>query len=195
MMQEITSKPWMAITPPRKSVCGSRDQAERADFDSAFEATFLQQWDPICRTLFRLTGDWDEAEDLALETFLQLYCNPPSDETNLTGWLYRVAVNRGLNALRGRKRRIMYEHQAGNEAIQENFPADPAGEVERKLDQEKVRSALVEIRPRSAHLLVLRYSGLSYLEIAETLKISRGSVGTLLARAELEFQQVYKKAD
>lgn len=193
-MQEITGKPWMTIIPPRKSGWLSHAQTPSAEFDSAFEAAFFEQWDPICRTLFRITGDWDEAEDLALETFLQLYRRPPSDLRSVAGWLYRVAVNRGLNALRGRKRRLHYEQTAGIEAYQDNFPEDPAIDVERKLEQEKVRAALILIRPRSAHLLILRYSGLTYSEIADALKVASSSVGTLLARAEREFEKVYKNA-
>jgi RNA polymerase sigma-70 factor (ECF subfamily) len=47
------------------------------------------------------------------------------------------------------------------------------------------------MKPKTARLLVLRYNGLSYAEIATTLEIAPGSVGTLLARAEAEFQKRY----
>jgi RNA polymerase sigma-70 factor (ECF subfamily) len=40
-------------------------------------------------------------------------------------------------------------------------------------------------------LLVLRHSGLSYAEIAVALGLAPGSVGTLLARAETEFELRY----
>jgi RNA polymerase sigma-70 factor, ECF subfamily len=40
-------------------------------------------------------------------------------------------------------------------------------------------------------VLLLRYSGLSYAEIAEALDVSPTSVGTLLARAEQEFEKLY----
>ena len=51
-----------------------------------FDATFLAHWQPIYRALVRLVGDHAEAEDLALETFWQLYRRPPSNErgNNLT---------------------------------------------------------------------------------------------------------------
>jgi len=38
----------------------------------------------------------------------------------------------------------------------------------------------------------LRYSGLSYAEIAAALGIAAGSVGTLLARAEADFERRYR---
>ena len=84
-----------------------------------FEAVFLEHWQPICRVLVRLVGDPAEAEDLALETFWQLYRRPPSNDhaQNVGGWLYRVATNLGLNALRARKRRTRHEVQAGQGAV------------------------------------------------------------------------------
>jgi RNA polymerase sigma-70 factor (ECF subfamily) len=156
-----------------------------------FERLFNQNWEPILRVLYRLLGDWDEAEDIALETFVQLSRKAPGEMENLSGWLYRVATNLGYNALRARKRRLVYEEQAGIEVLQRSDPADPAKAAERKTEQERVRRALLMIKPRSAQILLLRYSGLSYAEIAQALEINPGSIGTLLARAEKEFRTVY----
>ena len=72
-----------------------------------FETVFVEQWTRIYHVIFRLVGDKAEAEDLALETFWKLYRDPPSKGENLNGWLYRVAVNQGFNALRARKRRLI----------------------------------------------------------------------------------------
>ena len=89
-----------------------QNSTQRAVQNSAAFDTLVQtHWNRICEALFRLTDDWDEAEDLALETFMRLYQNPPEDTQNLTGWLYRVATNLGLNALRSQKRRRFYESQ------------------------------------------------------------------------------------
>jgi RNA polymerase sigma factor (sigma-70 family) len=161
------------------------------DLEARFEALFNQQWEPLCRALYRLLGDWAESEDLALEAFLQLYRRPPADEANPVGWLYRVAVNLGLNSVRARKRRRHYEDQAGLQALASGHSASPAQDAERLLEQQQVRRTLQSLRPRSARILLLRYSGLSYAEIAEALEVSQSSVGTLLARAEKEFEQAF----
>jgi RNA polymerase sigma-70 factor (ECF subfamily) len=166
-----------------------------SDFENeaCFETLFNQQWQPVCRSLYRLLGDWDESEDLALEAFLQLHRRPPANAVNLVGWLYRVAMNLGFNALRARKRRRHYEDQAGRHALEHNFLPDPALEAERQAEQSQVRFVLQSLRPRSARLLLLRYSGLSYAEIAATLGIAPSSVGTLLSRAEGEFENAFLK--
>ena len=46
-------------------------QASREATD--FEVLFQEHWNRLCGILFRLMGDWDEAQDLALDTFEQLY--------------------------------------------------------------------------------------------------------------------------
>jgi RNA polymerase sigma-70 factor (ECF subfamily) len=158
-----------------------------------FEAIFIEQWSRIYYIIFRLVGDRAEAEDLALETFWKLYQDPPSVRENLDGWLYRVAVNQGLNALRARKRRKNYEQEAGAQALEENTSKQPENEVERAEQRREVQAVLAQMKPRSAKLLVLRQSGLSYKELAAVLKVKPSSVGTLLARAEDEFEKVYRQ--
>src|SRR5689334_19996814 len=72
----------------------------------AFEELFLRHYDQVYRVLYHLVGSREEAEDLAQETFLTLYHQPPSlpGGVALVAWLCRVALNRGYNALRGQRR-------------------------------------------------------------------------------------------
>jgi len=158
-----------------------------------FEALFQQRWPKICAVLYRLTGDWDEAEDLALETFVQLYRRPPARGEQLGGWLYRVATHLGLNALRARKRRAAYEAQASSFAQEDTPPDDPAALMEQAQERRQVRQALAEMNPRAAQLLLLRHAGFSYAELARALELAPGSVGTLLGRAEKEFEHQFQK--
>ena len=170
-------------------------QAQRGIADSGdFEATFLEHWPKIYNVLFRVVGDKAEAEDLALETFWRLYQNPPSSRENLNGWLYRVAVNLGFNALRSQKRRKRYEEQAGKLALESDPPSNPAYEAELLERRRAVQEVLAQMKPRSARLLILRHSGLSYAELAAAVKVRPSSVGKLLARAEDEFEQIYRQA-
>ena len=166
--------------------------AEVPSTEQDLEAAFVAYWGRICAALYRLVGDWDEAEDLALETFCRLHRRPPRNWVGLGSWLYRVATNLGLNALRARRRRQVYEESAGVLALERAAPADPAEEVERDESEARVRHVLAQMRPRKARVLILRHSGLSYAEIATSLGVASGSVGTLLARAEKEFERRYR---
>ncbi len=157
-----------------------------------FNELFDMHWERVYRLLHRVVGDGDSAEELALDVFWQLYRTPPSirDHDDLAGWLYRVALRRGYNALRAARRRDKYEQSAGA-ALLAATTTSPDVEVERRMEQERVRGVLAHLKPRSAELLILRYSGLSYKEIAATLEIAPASVGTLLARAEKEFEDEF----
>lgn len=159
-----------------------------------FEAVFQQYWPRLVVVLFQMTGDPDEAEDLALEVFWRLHKKPPEADGSAEpgGWLYRVAVHLGYNALRSRKRRGHYEHAAGTQAVEVGELPTPEAQVEQRQERERVRRVLARMRPRSAKLLILRHSGLPYAEVAEALEIKPGSVGTLLARAEKEFERLYR---
>jgi RNA polymerase sigma-70 factor (ECF subfamily) len=161
---------------------------------AAFEAVFFQYYTRVYTVVFRLVGDQAEAEDLTLETFWKLWQQPPTRAENLSGWLYRVATRLGYNALRAAKRRGRYE-EAAWDVLQPATGADPAGEAERALERVRVRAILGHMPERDAQLLILRHSGLSYREIATALGVSSNSVGTLLARAESEFERLYSEGD
>lgn len=160
-----------------------------------FEAAFQEYWSRICRVLIRIVGQQDEAEDLAIETFWRLYRHPPRRIDNLGGWLYRVAVNLGFNALRAHQRRQHYEIKAGQLIILECLASNTVTEVESNLARDQVRRILGRMKPREAQILILKHSGCSYAEIAAALEIAPGSVGTLLTRAEQAFEQRYRKEE
>lgn len=164
------------------------------DSSTWLELAFSEHWSRVYAILYRLVGDQAEAEDLALEAFWRLYNHRPNfaNPRSLGGWLYRVAVNLAFNALRARQRRQQYESRAALQDLQDNPGWDPAEQVEKAQQVQQVHQALLRLKPRSAQLLALRYSGLSYAELADTLGITPGSVGTLLVRAEKEFEQIFQ---
>jgi RNA polymerase sigma-70 factor (ECF subfamily) len=169
-------------------------KSQQATVESAnFEEVFVEQWPRVYGVLFRIVSDKAEAEDLALEAFWQLYKKPPAKADNLNGWLYRVAVNLGFNALRAKKRRAHYEERAGSLANEYNPSTAPEDELERAERRQNVQHVLAQMKPRSAQLLVLRHSGLSYAEIAAAMKVKPNSVGKLLSRAEDEFEKKYRQ--
>jgi len=177
-----------------------RSQAAQANQVVEFETLFREHWPRVYGVIFRIVGDPDEAEDLALEAFLKLYGKMDGSGSlkvlpmrgSLSGWLYRVATNLGLNALRARKRRVQYELEAGKISLERSHPENPAVAVERAEERQRVRQILSQMKPRSAKILVLRHSGLSYTEIAAAIRVSPNSIGKLLSRAEKDFERRYR---
>jgi RNA polymerase sigma factor (sigma-70 family) len=165
--------------------------------EEIFEDWFRRYWIGVLGVIHRLIGDADEAEDLALEVFWKLYTTPPQADNELAvkAWLYRVATNEGYNAIRARQRRQRYEFEQGFIDLDHDRSSDPSTETQRKEDQALVRGVLGSMKKRQAQLLALRYSGFSYAEIAAALDVSKASVGTMLTRAETEFERRYRKLE
>lgn len=148
----------------------------------AFEALFLREHGRVVGIARRVTRDEDEAFDVAQEVFLAALRAGVAGRPGAEGWLVRAAVHVSLNHLRGARRR---ERRERTDAVaNERFAAGPEGDVERREEQRWVREALARLPARQAAILVLRHGGLRYDEVARTVGVRVGSVGTLLRRAE-----------
>ncbi len=156
---------------------------------AAFESLFLRHYGQVYRVLYSLVGSREAAEDLAQETFLELYRHAPSlsQEATLVAWLCRVALNKGYNSLRGERR--AQERLERFDAPQE---IDPYAQLLRSEERSQVREVLARLQERQSKLLLLRYAGFSLAEVAAALNVAPGSVGTLLARAERAFVAAYE---
>jgi RNA polymerase sigma-70 factor (ECF subfamily) len=193
-MRAVRSQGPAHLTQLRKAAAGISDTAQDRDILQDFERDFEKHWNSIYGLLRRMVGDPAEAEDLSLETFYRLHREYArvSRDFNLGGWLYRVASNLGLQSIRGRKRRERYELAAGKGALDE-VPEDRPAEIHAGEEQRRLaRQALAQMNPRRSQILILRYSGLAYKEIAEALNLSPASIGPLLVRAEREFEKCYR---
>jgi RNA polymerase sigma factor (sigma-70 family) len=171
-----------------------KDSIQASTAERSFEDLFLEHWNSIYQLLVRMIGDPAEAEDLALETFFRLYRHPleSGDGYNPGGWLYRVATNLGLRSIRSYRRREQYETTAGKAALGD-APEDRPPEIfETKEEHRLANLALAKMNPRRAELLVMRYSGMAYKEIARSMNLSPTSIGPLLLRAEREFEKIYR---
>ena len=161
---------------------------------ASVEALFREHYGRIAGMLTRLTGDRAQAEEIAADVFHKLSRRPALLESreDLTAWIYRVATNAGFDALRANSRRRKREEEAGFEGIR--AAAAPSA-LEVLLAEERrvrVRAVLGALKPRDAQMLLLRSSGLAYRELAGALGIEPASVGTMLARAEAEFERRFR---
>jgi len=173
------------LSLPAGSVAGGRP---------SLDEVFRLQYPRLVGLLARITGDRGRAEELASEVFCRLSSRPAlfRPESNLEGWLYRTAVNLGLDTLRMEGRRVRNEQAAGAEGVRSSSMGNPLEDVLRAERRMRVRAVLAELKPVSARLLLLRHAGLSYSDLADALDIKPASVGTLLARATADFEKRYR---
>ncbi len=134
-----------------------------------------------------LTGDAEMARDLTQEIFLKVFRDLRAFrfESTFSSWLYRLATNACLNALRSRRarREVEIEEVLGTPAEIDAGCSLEQRQVDRST-QRAVRKAILSLKPPLRAVVVLRYiENLSYGEIAEALSCSEGTVASRLSRA------------
>jgi RNA polymerase sigma factor (sigma-70 family) len=154
----------------------------------AFEDLFRAEYARVAGIAHRVLADQSEAEDVAQDVFVSFYRAHPADAPYGPAWLHAAAAHAALNALRGRDRRSRRE-AAQSVSLETPANDDPAEAVAASETRDEVRAILARLPERSATMLVLRYAGLSYAEIAAALDVRASSVGTLLRRAEDAFRR------
>ena len=141
-----------------------------------------------------MVRDRHAAEDLLQECFLRFWRHLDTlDETRpLYGFLRKVAVNLGLNHLRGRSRRGAAVEAMARERRRVDR-ADPKDD-DVKETSAALREALEQLPEEQRVCLALRVQeGMSYAEIAETAGVAVGTVMSRLSRARLALREKLKE--
>ena len=159
-----------------------------------FEALFREHYPRLVGMIARLTWDRSQAEEIAADAFSKLSRRSTllASREDVTAWVYRVATNAGLDALRAASRRRRREQAAGAERLRTGEEVSALEALLREERGARVRTVLSRMKARDAQLLLLRASGMPYRQIAQALGVQPSSVGTLLARAEREFERDYR---
>ncbi|MGH7698047.1 MAG: sigma-70 family RNA polymerase sigma factor [Candidatus Dormibacteria bacterium] len=159
---------------------------------AGFEALFATEYPQVVGVAWRVLLERSAAEDVAQEVFLAFHLRHPRGHQAATGWLRLAAAHLALNRLRGDRRRARRELGWGPEPAGGDNPEAVVVADEARL---QVRRALARIKPKSAALLMLRYSGLSYAEVAQALSIPVTQVGVRLRRAEVALRKEVERDD
>lgn len=173
------------------------DAARAGDY-SAFETLVHRYRDRVYRLALGMMHDADEAEEVAQETFLNIFrgLRRFRGESSVGSWVYRVAANACLMRLRGRRRKPLL-------SIDDTLPgfADtggatltPPGDWARQPDDKllsselgkHIDSAIAELPEKYRMVLLLRdVEGLSNEEVADTLGLTVPTVKSRLHRSRL----------
>ena len=158
---------------------------------------FRELTDPYRRELqlhiYRIVGSAQDAEDLLQETLLAAWRGLERFEgrASVRAWLYRIATNRALDALRNRPEGRTLEPYP--DVLLEGIPDDAPGPDARYEAREAVALAFIaglqHLPPQQRAVLVLRdVLGFRAAEVAEMLDASEASVNGLLRRARAAFE-------
>lgn len=136
---------------------------------------------PVFSLIARIVRDQALAEDVTQEAFLKAYKSLGSFDANrkFASWMFRIAHNAALDALRRRAHDPLAESEGEDPAI-----PSPANPIETAALGRALDAALDALRPEFRAAIVLRYQqGCSYEEISEVMGIPEGTAKTFVHRA------------
>jgi len=162
--------------------------------DAAFEYLAEKYRRPMLGFMYRVTRNTHVAEELAQEVFLRVYRARATynAEAKFSTWLYRIASNLSVNYLRDTKHERPEMAVSLDEPDEETGTALDLADKSMNVEQQMLRrerlaaikrhvQALPE-RQRNA-VLMHKYQGMDYRQIAEVLNISESATKSLLFRA------------
>jgi len=158
--------------------------------DKEFEELFQELYPMAYRTAYGVIGNSQDAEDVAQTIFLKLLRRkfPPELKKNARAYVYRAAVNQSLNLIQQRKRQVLTDDA-------EQFEVRPAAQAFESAEEthRRLYEAVAELRPESAHILILRYvHNFSDAEIARLLGTSRGTIAVSLYRSRVRLRKLMR---
>lgn len=169
-------------------------EATKNGDESAFAVIIGRYRNPITNYLYRFLNDYEEAVDLAQETFVRVYFAIDRYHTDyaFSTYIYRIATNLAISEIRKRKRRTILSltglFQVDAEDDTEFQPTDTKSLPDKDLiDDERGRviaRAIATLPPKYRVPVILRdVEGKTYEEIAVILELGLGTTKSRISRA------------
>jgi RNA polymerase sigma-70 factor (ECF subfamily) len=173
----------------------------RDDDSTAFGELVERFQHRLVAVMHHLVGSPDEAEDLAQEVFLRVYRTRKNytPKAKFSTWLFTIANNLALNALRDRKRRPavpldVYDSgplgTRSTEAGASGRDEPPSHSLQQKELADVIRRALDDLNERQRVAIVLnKFEDMNYADIADVMGLTTKAVKSLLSRARAKLRE------
>jgi RNA polymerase sigma-70 factor, ECF subfamily len=167
----------------------------REDDPAAFAELVSHYQHRLVGIMHHLVGNAEEAEDLAQEVFLRVYRNRKkySPQAKFSTWLFTIANNLALNALRNRGRKPIVPFEATEsgplgarpeEQLAKDVGPTPSYGLRQAELADRIRAALDTLNERQKMAVILnKFEDMNYAEIAEIMGLTTKAVKSLLSRA------------
>ena len=173
----------------------------RGDEPGAFEELVEAFQHRLVAVMHHLVGSADEAEDLAQEVFLRVYRSRKKyrPRSKFSTWLFTIANNLALNALRSRSRRPVVPLDVRDsgplgprpaEQLARDRTAQPAQRMQQQELVGVIQRALENLNERQRMAVILnKFEDMNYADIAEVMGLTTQAVKSLLSRARTNLRQ------
>ncbi len=175
----------------------------RDDNAAAFEELVSRYQARLVSIFENMVGRRSMAEDLAQEVFLRIYRARKryTAGSRFSTWLYRIAHNVASNARRSLARRkevnvVAQSHgelsaQPLTHMVKEASGLMPTRQIDQIERAEIVRAAIGSLNDRQRMALLLsKFEGMSYEEIAQSMELSVSAIKSLLSRARVNLKDI-----
>lgn len=170
--------------------------------EAAFVTLMRRYKEPITTYTYRFLGNYDDAVDVAQETFVRLYRFGHTfvGEVKFSTWLYTIASNLARTELKRYRRRfgtsLSEEFSVGEDDSVWDIPDEtyrPDDQVDRTRIVQDVQRALLSVSPTYREMVILRdVQQLTYEEIAEITKTEMGTVKSRINRGRAQLQELLR---
>ena len=154
----------------------------KANDDEAYREVVARFGDPLYGYIYSITGDHHLSEDVIGETYLRMVEKIDAYEfygAPFKSWLYRIAHNLAINALKRARHTVEVEALDAVAASD-----DPASTVAARAEAEELREALAELTEEQQQVVLLRFvAGQSTGEVAQALEKSENAIKQMQFRA------------
>jgi len=154
--------------------------------------TFTELRDELVSTLWFILGNAEDAQDIAQEAFLRCWRTQHNlpEIRDLRAWIFRVGLNAAEDLRRSAGRRRV-KPLVGENIMQLADGTAPAQVVEDEESLQRIRQALLGLRPEEKEVFLLRQNGeLTYEQIAQMRKCPIGTVKTQMRTALEKLRKV-----
>ncbi len=164
--------------------------------ETAFNEIVLRYQEKIYWLARRFVVHHADADDIVQEVFLKAYERIAEfrGDSGLYTWLYRIAVNVSLNALRKQKVREFFQVDTLFE-YEDTAGEKPDQAVERDEQKELIEKAIERLPAKQKAVFLMRYKDdLSYEEISDILKTSIGGLKANYFHALRKIEEYIRRA-
>lgn len=167
----------------------------KAGNNSAFRLLVKRHESQVRSTVVGMLGDTVEADDVTQEVFIRFFRSIDKfrEESTLSTYLTRIAINLSLNEIKKRQRRQKWlgnlQKDSKVHQLEDQYTSPERSEL-----KDLIRKALLQLEPDFRTVVVLRLvEGYSVKETAEILDLPIGTIASRLARAQKKLKKILDK--
>jgi len=166
-------------------------------FKGGDKSTFCQlvekYQDSVINTCYRFLRNKEEAEEVAQEVFLKVYlsANSYQPKAKFSTWLFKIVVNLCLNKLRDKKKysSLKIDNPFYKNQMENDIPALTESQPDKSYEHKEMKGIIkdaIDSLPENQRVAIIlnKYEGFSYQEMAKILDCSVSSIESRLFRAK-----------